>query len=39
VAEGVETAEDAEILREAAVDFLQGHHFGRASLEPPWLRQ
>ncbi len=38
IAEGVETAEDAAVLRDAGVDFLQGHYFGRASLEPPWLR-
>src|SRR3984957_3518022 len=37
VAEGVETAEDAAVARDAGVDFLQGHHFGRASLDPPWL--
>jgi diguanylate cyclase (GGDEF)-like protein len=36
VAEGVETEEDAEILRREGVGYFQGHHFGRATLEPPW---
>ncbi|HEV2186623.1 MAG TPA: EAL domain-containing protein [Stellaceae bacterium] len=39
VAEGVETAEEAEILRGEGVGFLQGHYFGRATTEPPWRRQ
>ena len=38
IAEGVESEEAAEILRREGVDYLQGHHLGRASLEPPWLR-
>lgn len=38
VAEGVETAEDAAILRDEGVDFMQGHFYGRATLDPPWLR-
>lgn len=37
VAEGVATAEDAAILRREGVGFLQGYHFGRPSLERPWL--
>jgi diguanylate cyclase (GGDEF)-like protein len=37
VAEGVTTAEDAAILRREGVGFLQGYHFGRPSLERPWL--
>lgn len=36
VAEGVESAEDAETLRREGVDYLQGHYFGRATTEPPW---
>jgi diguanylate cyclase (GGDEF)-like protein len=36
VAEGVETAEEAEILRREGVSFFQGHYFGRATAEPPW---
>lgn len=36
VAEWVENAEDCETLVALGVDFLQGHHFGQASLEPPW---
>jgi len=37
VAEGVTTAEDAAILRREGVGLLQGHHFGRPTLERPWL--
>lgn len=36
VAEGVEGEADAAALREAGVDFMQGHYFGRAVLDPPW---
>ncbi|HUI35044.1 MAG TPA: EAL domain-containing protein [Stellaceae bacterium] len=36
VAEGVETATEAEVLRCEGVDFLQGHYFGHATTEPPW---
>jgi diguanylate cyclase (GGDEF)-like protein len=38
IAEGVETEEEAEILRREGVDFMQGHHYGRATLTPPWLQ-
>jgi diguanylate cyclase (GGDEF)-like protein len=37
VAECVATAEDAEILRQEGVGFLQGYYFGRPSLDRPWL--
>jgi diguanylate cyclase (GGDEF)-like protein/PAS domain S-box-containing protein len=37
VAECVATAEDAAILRREGVGLLQGHHFGRPSLDRPWL--
>ncbi len=37
VAECVATAEDAAILRQEGVGFLQGYYFGRPSLERPWL--
>ena len=37
VAEGVTTVEDAAILRREGVGLLQGHLFGRPSLERPWL--
>lgn len=37
VAECVETAEDAAALVEEGIDFFQGHHFARPSLERPWL--
>jgi diguanylate cyclase (GGDEF)-like protein len=37
VAEGVENAEDAEILRAEGVGYLQGYHIGRPSLERAWL--
>jgi diguanylate cyclase (GGDEF)-like protein len=38
IAEGVETAEEAEILRREGVDFLQGFHYGAATVDPPWLK-
>ena len=38
VAECVETAEEAALLREAGVGYLQGHHFGYPTIERPWLR-
>ncbi len=37
VAECVATAEDAAILRHEGVGLMQGHYFGRPSLERPWL--
>ncbi len=37
VAECVATAEDAAILRQEGVGFLQGYYFGRPTLERPWL--
>jgi diguanylate cyclase (GGDEF)-like protein len=37
VAEGVATAEDADILRREGVGLLQGYYFGRPLLERPWL--
>ena len=37
VAEGVENAEDAAILRAEGVGYLQGYHIGRPSFERPWL--
>ncbi len=36
VAEWVESEEDAAILRQWQVDFLQGNLFGEAQLEAPW---
>jgi len=36
VAEWVETAEEAAMLRREGVHFLQGYYFGMPSLEPPW---
>lgn len=36
VAEWVETAEDAELLRGWGVDLMQGKFFGMADLSPPW---
>ncbi|MGH7001338.1 MAG: EAL domain-containing protein, partial [Stellaceae bacterium] len=38
VAEWVEKAEEAEILRNEGVGFLQGYFFGAPTLEKPWLR-
>ncbi len=36
VAEWVETGEDAELLRQWGVDYMQGTHFGAALIDPPW---
>ena len=37
VAEGVAASEDAAILRREGINFLQGYHFGRPSLDRPWM--
>jgi diguanylate cyclase (GGDEF)-like protein len=39
VAECVENEAEAELLRGEGVSFLQGYHFGRPSLERPWLQE
>lgn len=36
VAECVETEEDAKVLVDEGVDFLQGYHFAKPSLDRPW---
>ena len=36
VAECVETAEEAALLREEGVGYLQGYHLGRPTIERPW---
>ena len=36
IAECVETAEEAALLREEGVGFLQGYHLGRPTIERPW---
>ncbi len=36
VAECVETAEQAAMLRREGVHFLQGYYYGAPSMEPPW---
>ncbi len=36
VAEWVETAEEATLLKQQGVDLLQGYHFGKPSVERPW---
>jgi len=38
VAESVETAEDAAILRTEGIGFLQGHFCGRPGFDPPWRK-
>lgn len=38
VAEWVEKEEEAAILRQEGVEYLQGYFFGAPSLEKPWLR-
>jgi diguanylate cyclase (GGDEF)-like protein len=37
VAEWVETAEEAAILRREGVEFMQGFYYGAPTLEKPWL--
>jgi EAL domain-containing protein (putative c-di-GMP-specific phosphodiesterase class I) len=37
VAECVETAEEATLLREEGVGYMQGYHFGRPTIERLWL--
>lgn len=39
VAECVENATEAAILRREGVRFLQGYYFGRPSVEKPWLQR
>jgi len=39
VAECVENATEAAILRREGVHLLQGYHFGRPSVEKPWLQR
>jgi len=36
VAECVETAEEAALLREEGIGYLQGYHLGRPTIERPW---
>lgn len=36
VATWVESEADADVLTQLGIDYLQGHHFGAASLEAPW---
>ncbi len=36
VAECVETAPEAALLRQQGVDFLQGYYFGKPAIERPW---
>ena len=36
VAEWVENEEEADLLRSDGVDFLQGWHCGKPTIEPPW---
>jgi len=37
VAECVETAQEAKLLREEGVGYLQGYHIGRPTIARPWL--
>ena len=39
VAECVESAEDAELLRAEGIGYLQGFHLGAPTTERPWLGQ
>ncbi len=36
VAEGIETADVADWMRDADVDLLQGYYYGKPLLDPPW---
>jgi diguanylate cyclase (GGDEF)-like protein len=38
IAEGVETAEEAAVLKSEGVDYLQGYFYGTATLDPPWIQ-
>ncbi len=38
IAEGVETEAEADILKREGVGFFQGHLYGAAMLDPPWLK-
>ena len=38
IGECVETAEEAALLRDEGVGYLQGYFFGRPTIERPWLR-
>ncbi|HTQ34999.1 MAG TPA: bifunctional diguanylate cyclase/phosphodiesterase [Stellaceae bacterium] len=38
IAEGVETEDEAAILKQEGVGFLQGHLYGMAVIDPPWLK-
>ena len=38
VAECVEVEEEAVLLREAGIDYLQGYYFGRPDIDPEWRR-
>lgn len=38
IAEGVETEEEAEILKREGVGLLQGYLYGMAIIDPPWLK-
>ena len=39
VAECVETAEEAEILKREGVNLLQGYYFGRPTVDAEWRRE
>lgn len=39
VGEWVETAEEAALLKEEGIDFLQGWHCGKPEVDPDWLKK
>lgn len=39
VAEGIETQDVADWLRQERVDLMQGYYYGRHSLDQPWLKE
>ena len=38
VAEWVETAEEATLLRQEGITYLQGYHYGAPTLDPGWTQ-
>ena len=38
IAEGVESAAEASILRHEGIDYMQGYYYGRPTLDRPWLQ-
>jgi EAL domain-containing protein (putative c-di-GMP-specific phosphodiesterase class I) len=39
VAEWVESEDEAELLKQEGVGFLQGWHYGRPEIDPDWMKE